>query len=169
MSKIIDFYREESGNNNGHRLSEILSWSDGALEMDHDYIQWLFPSNEPSNFNADAPVLTQEDAAIFKADPELRAKVKESFLRILKFFEFELTPENKVVPLQETPVWLRAFNHNMLRATRVIKSLRLLGLELYALAFFSAIEKYRPNLSENTLKYWCAAAFDPLWEESCPK
>lgn len=179
MSKIIDFYREEAGNNNGYFLRDILGWSDGALEMDHDYIQWLFPSNEPSNFNADAPVLTQEDAAIFRADPELQEKVKESFLRILKFFELELSEKDydgivvrTVNSLQEVPVWLRAFNHNMLRATRVIKSLRLLGLEAYALVFFGYLEEFawkHDQISDNTLDYWRAAAFDPLWNESCPK
>lgn len=166
MSKIIDFYREECGNNNGHYLRDILGWSDGALEMDHDYIQWLFPSNEPSNFNADAPVLTQEEAAIFQADPELQEKVKESYLRILKFFELELSEGEVVRPVAGTPVWLRAFNHNMLRATRVIKSLRLVGLEKYALAFSDFLEDFawkNDHISDNTLKYWNSAAYDPLW------
>jgi hypothetical protein len=162
---IIDFYRDEIGNTNGNRRQEILGWSDGALEMDHDYIQWLFPSNEASNFNCDAPTLTQEEAAIFQADPELQEKVRESFVRILKFFEFELSEDEHLVvkPKQEVPLWLRAFNHNMLRATRVIKSLRLLGLHREAAAFFKCLEGFKIRVSGNTFEYWRAAAIDPLW------
>jgi len=161
MSKIVDFYREECGNNNGHMLKEILSWSNGALEMDHDYIQWLFPSNEQSNFNCDAPTLTQEEAAIFQADPSLKEKVRESFQRILKFFEFD--GEETIKPTQEVPLWLQAFNHNMLRATRVIKSLRLLGLDAEAAAFYKCLEGFKDRVSGNTFEYWRAAAQDPLW------
>lgn len=177
MSRLIDFYRDEIGNTNGNTRQEILGWSDGALEMDHDYIQWLFPSNEPSNFNCDAPTLTQEEATIFQADPELREKVKESFVRILKFFEFELSEEDyqdehSIIPGWKMPVvtpkrkfflWLRAFNHNMLRATRVIKSLRLLGLDAEAAAFYKCLEGFQARVSGNTFEYWRAAAQDPLW------
>lgn len=170
-SRIVDFYRDEIGNTNGNRRLEILGWSDGALEMDHDYIQWLFPSNEASNFNCDAPTLTQEEAAIFQADPELQEKVRESFVRILKFFEFELSErlvddrgwQYGVKPKQEIPLWLRAFNHNMLRATRVIKSLRLCGLNQEAAAFFKCLEGFQNCVSGNTFEYWRAAAQDPLW------
>ena len=162
MSRIVDFYRDQIGNTNGNTRQEILGWSDGALEMDHDYIQWLFPSNEASNFNCDAPTLTQEEAAIFQADPELQEKVRESFVRILKFFEFEFSEED-IKPKQEVPLWLKAFNHNMLRATRVIKSLRLLGLHQEAAAFFECLVGFQVRVSGNTFEYWRAAAQDPLW------
>lgn len=46
--EIVKFYRGERGNQNGDMLDDILTWKFGALDMDHDFIQWLFPSNEPS-------------------------------------------------------------------------------------------------------------------------
>lgn len=69
-----------------------------------------------------------------------------------------------VKPKQEIPLWLRAFNHNMLRATRVIKSLRLCGLNQEAAAFFKCLEGFQNRVSGNTFEYWRAAAQDPLWQ-----
>jgi len=169
MSKIIDFYRDEISNTNGNFRKEILEWYDVSLELDHKYIQWLFPSNEASSFNLDSPVLTQEEALIFQSDPELREKLIASFVRILQFFEMELVSNCGMLfveTLQEKPIWLSEFNHNMLRATRIIKSLRLLGLEKYALAFFDALEKYKSkhDISENTYEHWKEAAYGNLWQ-----
>lgn len=51
----------------------------------------------------------------------------------------------------------------MLRATRVIKSLRLLGLDAEAAAFYKCLEGFQARVSGNTFEYWRAAAQDPLW------
>lgn len=163
MSKIIDFYRGECPTTEGVFLKDIMGWSDEALEVAHDYIQWLFPLNELSNFNVDAPILTQEDTAIFVTDPELKEKVKESFQRMLKFFKMKIEDEKVVYDKTEVPMWLMAFNHNMLRVTRIIKSLRLLGHESYAYSFHEALMNHSGHLSENTLQYWQDALYSHLW------
>lgn len=160
MSKIIDFYNEECGNNDGRYWSEILGWSDDWLEDEHTYIQWLFPSNEPSQMVWDAPVMTLEDSQIFQANPALQDKLKQSFLRILKFYELELVRDDEVVeikPVVKMPAWLQYFNHNMLRATRIIKSLRLTGLDKYARAFYDCLVLFKQN------EHWMRAVEGPLW------
>src|SRR5690348_12235655 len=83
--KIVEFYRNERGNINGHRLDDVMGFSLGAMEMDHDYIQFILPSNETSSMNGDAPTLTREEATILSEDPELREKVKASFLKFIDF------------------------------------------------------------------------------------
>ena len=50
-SALITFYRGSGTDHAGRRIDEILSWDDAALESVHDYIQWLFPLDEPSRFN----------------------------------------------------------------------------------------------------------------------
>lgn len=163
--KVLEFYRG-GGNTNGHTLEEILKWSDGALEMDHDWVQFVFGSNEPSKLNGDAPTLTKEESDIFKADPELQEKVKQAFLRFLKFLHFKLESdgEKPVIKAESVDVWwLEEFNHTMLRVTRMLKSLRLKGLERYAVAFYEAVKPFRNRLSDNTWGYWTRATFDPLW------
>jgi len=166
---IVDFYRGERGNCNGHRLDDILTWNNGQLEMDHDYIQWIFPSNEPSMMNGDAPVMTREDCQVFQSDPELQEKVKQAFVRFLSFLEFKLVEDEPnsvlIVSATDTPWWLRRFNHTMLRVTRMLKSLRLTGLEQYAAAMFEALQPYKSMVSENTWNFWHDAARADLWGE----
>ena len=164
--QIVKFYREEIPNPDGWYLADMWKFTKGELEMDHSYVQWLFPSNEPSQMNCDALTLTLEESRIFQNDPELQAKVKKSFLKMLDFFGFELVSENglmSIKPLESMPKWLTHFNHNMLRVTRVLKCLRLTGLGQYAILFYHALSDYRDKVSENTWKYWAEAIQGDLW------
>jgi hypothetical protein len=61
MSQLLDFYRGTQLDSSGRMLHEIWDWTDDDLEAIHDFIQWLFPLPEPSQFNPDAPLLTPED------------------------------------------------------------------------------------------------------------
>lgn len=60
--------------------------------------------------------------------------------------------------------WVFRFDHNHLRITRIIRSLRVLGLEEEALAFFKALKSVQEasNISSRSLMYWSRAAFRPL-------
>ena len=56
------------------------------------------------------------------------------------------------------------FDHNHLRITRIIRSLRVLGLEKAALAFHSALiaNDFKRRVSDRTLIFWERAAKRPL-------
>ena len=100
MSAILDFYRDEKGvpNPSGYSHFDIVhNWSDDDWEGIHDFIQWVFPLKEPSQFNPEAPLLTDEDIAIFKADDELRGAVEASVHRFFKFLGLRLRPENDMI------------------------------------------------------------------------
>ncbi|KAI9773526.1 MAG: hypothetical protein M1839_002062 [Geoglossum umbratile] len=173
---IIDFYDPLiHGKDSKHRtLNSILSRSDSWLEYSHDYIQILFPLPEPSPFNYFAPVVDRATFEAFQARPELRTRLKESFLRILKFFGFVLVEDSGDVQVEPAPdfasasqSWFRPMDHNHLRITRVIRSLRVLGLEEEALAFFAALkmlaERSKGRVSKTSLMYWERAALRPLF------
>lgn len=50
-------------------------------------------------------------------------------------------------------------DHNHLRITRIIRSLRVLGLEAEALAFYKALEETTPlHVSKRSREYWRRAA-----------
>ena len=53
------------------------------MESRHDFIQWMFPLEEPSQFNPDAPILTLADREAFDDDPVLRDNLLQSFDRFL--------------------------------------------------------------------------------------
>lgn len=63
--------------------------------------------------------------------------------------------------------WVTRFNHNHLRITRIIRCLRVLGLEQQAAAFFIALEKVckgnGQRISAKSREYWTKAATWPLY------
>src|SRR5947209_4025975 len=97
MSRLLDFYRGLKTDTEGRFLNEILAWDEDDFEAVHDFIQWLFPLPEPSQFNPDAPLLTKADIIAFKTDPALHANLLKSFDRILRFLGFAMTGDGKVV------------------------------------------------------------------------
>ena len=164
MSRLLDFYRGVKTDIEGRHLNDILDWPDDDLEAVHDFIQWLFPLPEPSQFNSDAPLLTKADIAAFRSDSVLQANLMRSFERILGFLGLALH-KGKVVEGQNftvriPDVWASP-NHNWLRVTRILRSLTLLGMETQADALFDRLDAIytsrRFPISADTLRYWTEA------------
>src|ERR1700730_3164051 len=110
MSRLLDFYRGQGTDAEGRFLKAIWTWEDNDLEAVHDFIQWLFPLPEPSQFNPDSPLLTANDIEAFKNDPVLQTNLIKSFERILGFLGFSWTGDGKVVegvnfPARIPDVW----------------------------------------------------------------
>lgn len=165
MSRLVDFYSGKGNDSEGRRLLDILSWDDYDLEQVHDFIQWLFPLPEASRFNTDAPLLTPEDIAAFRADEQLRANLEQSFTRILTFLGLARDESGKVMlgpnfASREPDVWASP-NHNWLRITRILRSLTLLGLADQARVLFERLEdfytRHRYPIPETTFRYWANA------------
>ncbi len=133
MPRLLDFYHEVGTDCEKRFLGGVLAWDGKILEEVHDFIQWLFPIPEASQFNFKAPVLTEDDSKAFNNDSRLRDNLRKSFQRILRFLGLTLTPDGEVVKGENfaerlADVWA-APNHNWLRITRILRSLKLLGLE----------------------------------------
>src|SRR5689334_20682072 len=56
MSQIVDFYRGLTIDTEGRLLQDLWNWDDESLEVSHDFIQWMLPLRDPSQFNPDAPI-----------------------------------------------------------------------------------------------------------------
>ena len=124
----LAFYGDDEGpNSSGYTLEQVLGWPDEDWELQHDFIQWLFATDEPSMFNADAPVLDAATIALFRADPLLRHRLRRAFGRWLAFCGIACTADGLAFDNPNPRVWGRQ-NHNWLRITRVLRSLNLLGL-----------------------------------------
>lgn len=174
-SEILAFYSCRTKDPRGRRLHDIQRWPDDLLELNHDFIQWMFPLLEPSPVNPEAPILDHATIGEFKANPEMQNNLRESFLRMLAFYGFELNVENGLAVRRrpdfpgQSKGWLCPGNHNHLRITRILKSLRLLGLEAEAHAFFKCLsELYAeetahaiPRITATTFQFWSAATEDP--------
>ncbi len=162
-SPLLGFYLVERGDGRGRSLAAIQGWDDAALEAVHDYIQWLFPLPEASGFNPAAPRLTPADIAAFQASPELRAALLGSFRRMLSFYGFMLDEAGPRIHAaanfaERAANWLCPGNHNLLRLTRILRCLALLGLAEHAAALLAELERVASAAGPVTLGYWRRAA-----------
>ena len=167
MTAIVDFYRGDTADYLGRCLDEILGWNDVRLELVHNYIQVLFPLREESWFNANAPLIDDDTAAVFQRDEQLRANLTKAFERMLRFYGLRSEPEGgKVVRGDNFSLammnWLNPYNHNYRRITRILKCLTALGLADRARAFFDCLSQihseYGHEIIEDAFAYWRAAA-----------
>lgn len=164
-SAIIDFYSLEKPDIRNRYLPEIWQKDDHWLEATHDYIQWLFPLEERSQFNANAPILADEDIQEFRNREDLKINVLKSLSLMLRFYGLALIENDETVNIiidksftHRKKVWVHWGNHNHLRITRILKSLCLLGLEKYAQALFKCLgEIYnleKGEITKLTFSYW---------------
>lgn len=156
--ELLAFYCDDEGrNSSGYTLEQVLGWPDEDWELQHDFIQWLFATDEPSMFNADAPVLDTATIAQFRADPLLRHRLRRAFDRWLSFCGVVRSDDGLAFDNPDPAVWSRP-NHNWLRITRVLRSLNLLGLPDDAQAFFTLLTSIRSRIDPTTWGYWDRAA-----------
>ena len=169
---LVQFYSGVGTDDRGRSVHEIQRWTDEQLEEVHDYIQWLFPLEESSGFNPDAPTASAGTIKAFRNRPELRTNLRVSLRRMLAFYGFELVDKDplRVVPspafADRSRTWLTYGNHNHLRITRILTSLRLLGLEEESAAFFRCLAglygresaSSNPRISEESFQFWKSAA-----------
>jgi hypothetical protein len=122
----------------GRTLAGILSWDDDRLEAIHDYIQWAFPTRQPSGVNPFAPLVSGETIAAFAREPALRAALRGAFDRMLVFYGLRWKADRIEMDAERfasrAAVWLHPGNHNHLRLTRIMDSLATLGLRAEAAA-----------------------------------
>jgi hypothetical protein len=169
---LIAFYLGEFPDGEGRMIETIWSWDYLRLEYTHNYIQWLFPLKQRSNFNFRAPILDDETIEAFNHNPQLKANLLKSFKVMLKFYGLYAEEENSRIEIMKSAeyserkrVWLTQDNHNYLRITRILTSLVLLGLGNYAHAFFNCLEQIhqeeRHQIGRETYEFWKNAVESP--------
>ena len=94
MSLITAYYRGLIKDTDGRNLQDMWNLYDD-FESCHSWVQWAFPLPEPSDFNPDAPLLSEDDIKIFKADPEIRENLIHSVELIMKFWGMDLNVRSK--------------------------------------------------------------------------
>ena len=124
---MIGFLEGTGVDSYGRRLDQILTESAEYWERTHDFIQWLFPLTEVSRSVRNAPVLTDDEIKQIRESETAQTNIQRSVLRYKEF-------------LAGTTKWRSGYDHNHLRISRVIKSLRLLVSDEAA----------------NSFKYWVA-------------
>ena len=145
---IVGFLEGKTPDHRGRTLSMVLAFSDKRAEQTHDYIQWLFPLDEPSGSVHGAPVLSDLDIEDIKKSPTAQANLIKASKWFLRF-------------LTRNRGWIAKYDHNQLRITRVIKSFRLLIGNKEADSFRQSIFDYLGEdvtlVGEKAKSFWNSA------------
>jgi hypothetical protein len=163
MSAILDYYAGAGRDGAGRTLAQTLALSPQEKETRHDFIQWLFPLDQPSRFNPGAPLLRPDDVEAFRTRPELRARLLESLDAMLAFYALRRDPQRgEILPAREDwpsgVHWLGPGDHNHLRLSRMVQSLALLGEEEWGSALRDRLVRiaaeHPDRVSPATTRVW---------------
>lgn len=164
---ILNFYKDQK-NDKGVTLQEIWGWNDQTLENRHDFIQWLFPLKTKSQFNLTAATTDTDTIKAFQKNQNLSEKMLRSLDVMLTFYGFQRNGDQITVDstfAQKSKNWLNQGNHNYLRISRILHSLRLHGLKGEATAFYRALEQvyklHSDQIGQKTFRFWTGAARPP--------
>ncbi len=148
---IIQFFDGTGVDHRRRSLVFILDQDDCWFEQTHDFIQGLFPNRQPSAFNSQSPILTDEDVAAFRQDARLRKAIHLAVSRMCDFLQFD----------QMEPDWVTPKNHNFLRITRMLHCLRELGSPEDRRHVFDCLRRiyndHRDVIGKQTFDFWVRA------------
>lgn len=111
--KLRMFHKSNAALADGFRRNELLSISDELFESKHGFIQWAFPTPESSRQVSNAPALDL-DTAVWLAESTDVSEFLEAMA--VRFLEFLAAHDH----------WRSTYNHNHLRISRALQSLRIL-------------------------------------------
>ena len=142
--KVCDFL--EGGFDYKNRtVPEIIAQDDDWLESTHDYIQWLFPLDVASGSNKFSPVLLIDEILSIAESEKAQQSLQKSIDRMKAFYMM-------------SDHWIKAYDHNHLRITRIIKSLRLLTTGQKADEFkdwlFYRLGEQQVLISDKSKQFW---------------
>ncbi len=168
MSDLLEFYTNAKPNPDGLYLKDIWNFSDWELENRHHYIQWLFPIELKSNHNDTCLQVSPSEINEALKSRDFQENLFHSLLLMENFWGFKVKHKFH----QEKPAgvikdynaknWVTLYNHNYIRITRVLHSLKVFGLEEEANELFNYLESevYSHNshsIGSQTLEYWKSA------------
>ena len=128
----------------GRMIQDIWNYSDNEIEINHDFIQILFPLNKKSQSSFHGYYLdTDELVQILKDDNLVKQNIIKSSEWFLSF-------------LKRHDYWKRGYNHNQLRITRIIECLRLIVDDKSANDFYTSIISIcdLTKINKKALFYW---------------
>ena len=145
---LVNFLNGTGPDHQGRYLWDIWDFDDKAIEQTHDFIQWMFPLTEKSMSVPGVPVLSTTDIEAIRTSEIARANLEKSALWYLGF-------------LQLNDHWIKTYDHNHLRITRVIESLSLLVSQVAAKAFLSSVSDILGHrideVGNDAIRFWTAA------------
>ena len=142
---ILNFLIGNQEDSNNRCIQDIWEMNDREIENTHNFIQWIFPLSERSEAVPNSPIVSEEEVYQIKNSELAQNNIKKSSDWFLGFLE-----RNKY--------WICYSNHNHLRITRAIKSLRLIHsnkeAEKFKTDIINLIEGNEDKISSISLEFW---------------
>ena len=142
---ILNFLIGNVADSNNRFIYDIWKMHDFEIENTHNFVQWIFPLNEKSQAVPNSPILTENEILQISNSTIAKKNIEKSSKWYLNF-------------LDKNRYWISHSDHNHLRITRAIKSLRLIHSEEEAEKFkrniFNLIEGNENKINTRTLKFW---------------
>ena len=142
---LVDFLNGTSPDHQGRYLRDIWDFNDRTIEHTHDFIQWMFPLTEKSLSVPGVPTLSATDIEAIRSSDVARANLERSAQWYLGF-------------LQRNNHWIRSYDHNHLRVTRMVKCVRLVfggtRADVIKKSVFQITGGGLNHISDRTLRYW---------------
>lgn len=160
MPKLINlmkFFRNEEPNSEGCKLEDILQYSFSKMECQHNFIQWIFPTKERSQYNSTAPLIIDSFKNEFQDDPLAKRYFCESCQLYLNHIGFSCV-RGDIVCSPNPFIFYQLPSHNLLRITRVLNSLNQIGNtecsgKLYK-ALITEVERHPLKVNQTTVDFW---------------
>ncbi len=116
-SPLVKYFLGTGTDGAGRTLAAVMAKDDSWHERSHDAVQWMLPTRRPSEYELDAPTLTEQDVRTFAARRDLREIYLFAVDRMSRFLELD----------RMCPSWVRPKDHNHKKIARMIRSLSELG------------------------------------------
>lgn len=142
---IVEFLEGSGTDRQNRKLKDIWLMQHSEIENTHDFIQWVFPLNEPSSAVPGSPVLSVSEIDAIRSSQTAKENLPKSASWYLNF-------------LSKNQHWVTRYDHNHLRITRTLKSLDLLISKKDAVSFKSAIFKILGSridlIDTRAMRFW---------------
>lgn len=154
---LIRFFRNEQADCEGRMLDDILKYSPEEIEDYHNFIQWIFPTKEMSEYNSNAPTIDDKFKNVFQNNEIAKSNFCKSCQLYLNYIGFQCN-KSEIVCKPNPSMFYELPTHNLLRITRVLNSLNQIGnfacsRQLYRLLRKEA-ELHPNKINNTTLQYW---------------
>lgn len=160
---LLRFFRSEDDPLIPHRHEDVVCFSDNDLEWYHNFIQWIFPTWQPSGACPNAPTIDEHFAEQLCADKCALKNFCKSCQRYLNYMNIDCDGISHIVDSTRSELFYELPYHNYLRFTRMLDSLkvRLDSLE-NATAVITIISDGLENASKHYSIYAVADRIDAL-------
>jgi hypothetical protein len=141
---IYEFLKGATKNSSGLTIEDILNFDKDQIENVHDYIQLLFPLKTKSKFHPNMPVLNDLEINAIKGDKVALQNIHRAVEMMMNFYS-------------TTTHWMKEFDHNLLRITRILNSTYIFFGETYSknlYEWFLEMCEDATFYSEVAMKFW---------------